>query len=60
MCYAHLLLYEHVFVITSLAPPGVVIQLDGRGAERLAMTLSGSLLSPRKRPLSAPPSMTKV
>ena len=35
---------EHVFVITSLAPPGVVIQLDGHGAERLAMTLSGSLL----------------
>jgi hypothetical protein len=25
-------------VITSLAPPGVVIQLDGPGAERLAMT----------------------
>ena len=32
---------EHVFVITSLAPPGVVIQLDGHGAERLAMTFSG-------------------
>ena len=30
-----------MFVITSLAPPGVVIQLDGRGAERLAMTFSG-------------------
>ena len=29
------------FVITSLAPPGVVIQLDGHGAERLAMTFSG-------------------
>ena len=28
-------------VITSLAPPGVVIQLDGHGAERLAMTFSG-------------------
>jgi hypothetical protein len=27
------------FVITSPAGPGVVIQLDGRGAERLAMTL---------------------
>jgi hypothetical protein len=26
------------FVITSLALPGVVIQLDGHGAERLAMT----------------------
>jgi hypothetical protein len=25
-------------VITSLAPPGVVIQLDGHAAERLAMT----------------------
>ena len=33
--------YEHVFVITSLAPPGVVIQLDGHGAERLAMSFSG-------------------
>jgi hypothetical protein len=33
--------YEHVFVITSLAPPGVVIQLDGHGAKRLAMTFSG-------------------
>ena len=32
---------EHAFVITSLAPPGVVIQLDGHGAERLAMTFSG-------------------
>ena len=32
---------EHVFVITSLAPPGVVIQLDGHSAERLAMTFSG-------------------
>ena len=32
---------EHVFVITSPAPPGVVIQLDGHGAERLAMTFSG-------------------
>ena len=31
---------EHV-VITSLAPPGVGIQLDGHGAERLAMTFSG-------------------
>ena len=30
-----------MFVITSLAPPGVVIQLDGHGAERLAMTFSG-------------------
>jgi hypothetical protein len=30
-------------VITSLAPPGVVIQLDGHGAERLAMTPRGSL-----------------
>jgi hypothetical protein len=30
-----------VFVIPSLAPPGVVIQLDGHGAERLAMTFSG-------------------
>jgi hypothetical protein len=26
------------FVITSPASPGVVIQLDGHGAERLAMT----------------------
>jgi len=32
---------EHVFVITSLAPSGVVIPLDGHGAERLAMTFSG-------------------
>ena len=32
---------EQVFVITSLAPPGVVIQLDGHGAERVAMTFSG-------------------
>ena len=32
---------EHVFVITRLAPPGVVIQLDGHGAERLAKTFSG-------------------
>ena len=31
---------EHVFVITSLAPPRVVIQLDGHGAKRLAMTFS--------------------
>jgi hypothetical protein len=31
---------EHAFVITSLAPPGVVIQLDGHGAERLALTFS--------------------
>jgi hypothetical protein len=30
-------------VITSLAPPGVVIQLDGHAAERLAMTPQGSL-----------------
>jgi hypothetical protein len=30
-------------VITSLAPPGVVIQLDGHAAERLAMTPRGSL-----------------
>jgi hypothetical protein len=29
---------EHVFFITSLAPPGVVIQLDDHGAERLLMT----------------------
>jgi len=36
---------EHVFVITSLAPPGVVIQLDGHGAERLAMTFSGFIAS---------------
>jgi hypothetical protein len=28
------------FVITSPAGPGVVIQLDGHGAERLAMTVS--------------------
>ena len=33
--------HKHVFVITSLAPPGVVIQLDGHGAKRLAMTFSG-------------------
>ena len=32
---------EDVFVIRSLAPPGVVIQLDGHGAQRLAMTFSG-------------------
>ena len=45
---------SHQFVITSRAPPGVVIQpfdrltalsgvegLDGHGAERLAMTCSG-------------------
>jgi hypothetical protein len=38
---ASLLANEHVFVVTSLAPPGVVIQLDGHGAERLAMTFSG-------------------
>jgi hypothetical protein len=38
---ASLLANEHAFVITSLAPPGVVIQLDGHGAERLAMTFSG-------------------
>jgi hypothetical protein len=31
---------EHVFVITSLAPPGVVFQLDGHGAKRLARTFS--------------------
>ena len=35
---------EHVFVIASLALRGVVIQLDGRGAQRLAMTPSGSTL----------------
>jgi hypothetical protein len=29
---------EHLFVITSPASPGVVIQLDGQGAKRLAMT----------------------
>ena len=29
---------EHRFVITSPAAPGVVIQLDGHGAKRLAMT----------------------
>ena len=35
------LMNSHAFVITSRAPPGVVIQLDGHGAERLAMTCSG-------------------
>jgi hypothetical protein len=39
-----------VFVVTSLASPSVVIQLDGRGAKRLAMTLSGSFLFLRKPP----------
>jgi hypothetical protein len=29
-----------LFVITSLAPPSVVIQLDGPRRERLAMTFS--------------------
>jgi hypothetical protein len=37
------LLMNTRLVITSLAPPGVVIQLDGRAAERLAMTPRGSL-----------------
>jgi hypothetical protein len=36
--FAHLRMYT-CFVITSPALPGVVIQLDGHGAERLAMTL---------------------
>ena len=51
---------EHVFVITSLAPPGVVIQLDGHGAERLAMTFSGfiaAITPPRLLPALA---MTKI
>jgi hypothetical protein len=38
-----LLLMNTRLVITSLAPPGVVIQLDGHAAERLAMTPRGSL-----------------
>ena len=45
---------EHVFVITSLAPPGVVIQLDGHGAERLAMTFSGFDAAIRKPPRLLP------
>ncbi len=36
-------------VITSPAPPGVVIQLDGHNATRLAMTRMGSLAFPCKR-----------
>jgi hypothetical protein len=36
-------------VITSLAPPGVVIQLDGRAAERLAMTPWGFIALSRNR-----------
>src|SRR5687768_1784487 len=44
------LLTKRVFVITSLASPGVVIQLDGRGEKRLVMTLSGSFLFLRKLP----------
>jgi hypothetical protein len=32
---------EHVLVITSLAPPGVVLHWMATGAERLAMTFSG-------------------
>jgi hypothetical protein len=32
---------EHLFVITSPDSPGVVIQLDGHGAKRLAMTQCG-------------------
>jgi hypothetical protein len=50
-----------VFVITSLASPGVVIQLDGCGAKRLAMTLSGSFLFLRKPPRLLPPlAMTEL
>ncbi len=37
-------IYHTLLVITSLALPSVVLQLDGRGAKRLAMTLSGSFL----------------
>jgi len=36
-------------VITSPAPPGVVIQLDGHDATHLAMTRMGSLAFPCKR-----------
>jgi hypothetical protein len=40
---ASLRLMNTRLVITSLAPPGVVIQLDGHAAERLAMTPLSSL-----------------
>jgi hypothetical protein len=38
---APLLLMNTWFVIMSPAAPGVVIQLDGHGAKRLAMTFLG-------------------
>jgi hypothetical protein len=34
-------LHEHLFCHHESGCAGVVIQLDGRGAERLAMTFSG-------------------
>jgi len=40
---------ELMVVITRPAPPGVVIQLDGHDATRLAMTRMGSLAFPSKR-----------
>src|SRR6187401_349265 len=40
---------ERVFVITSLAPPRVVIQLDGHGAERLLMTFPGFIAAITQR-----------
>jgi hypothetical protein len=42
---APLLLMNTWFVIMSPAAPGVVIQLDGHGAKRLAMTFSGFVVA---------------
>jgi hypothetical protein len=45
---------EHVFVITNLAPPGVVIQLDGYGAMGLAMTFFAFTARITQAPLGPP------